>query len=76
MYLIQMLRTLQIIVHIPLFALNLPANVMMMESILINTAMFDVFAHKKICSFCDLSEYFEFDLSQILEISEKMPTQI
>jgi hypothetical protein len=75
-YFIQMLRTLQIIVHFPLFRLNFPASVMMMNSILMNVAMLDIFAHEKICSICNLSEYFEFNKTLVDKISSFMPSQM
>jgi hypothetical protein len=53
------------VVHLPLFMLNMPANFMMMNSILINVAMLDVFGHEKVCSFCNLSEYFKFNSAKV-----------
>ena len=38
-----MINSLQLIVHLPLFAVSVPANVMTIEGILIPIVMFDIF---------------------------------
>ena len=38
-----MINSLQLIVHLPLFAVSVPANVMTIENILIPIVMFDIF---------------------------------
>ena len=75
-YMTEMLRSLQIIVHLPLFKINFPANVMVMTSILIEVAMFDILGEKKICSFCNVADYFEFDQGEISEHQGEIPQQI
>jgi hypothetical protein len=38
-----MINSLQLIVHLPMMAVSVPANVMMIEGILIPIVMFDIF---------------------------------
>jgi hypothetical protein len=42
-YMISMMNSLQILVHLPLINLVAPANVMTLEAILVPVVMFDVF---------------------------------
>jgi hypothetical protein len=39
----------------------LPANVMMLNKILLNVAMYDVVSEDGICSTCEVKNYFYFD---------------
>ena len=41
--LLSMINSLQLIVHLPFFAVSVPANVMTIEEILIPIVMFDIF---------------------------------
>jgi hypothetical protein len=60
-YLTETLRSLQILVHVPLFSIILPANVMMLNKILLNVAMYDVVSEDGLCATCEVKNYFYFD---------------
>jgi hypothetical protein len=48
-----MINSLQLIVHLPLLAVSAPANVMMIEEILIPIVMFDIFESDDLFKFAD-----------------------
>lgn len=60
-YITQMIRYLQIVIHIGLIELQIPANVLLNNNLLINIAMFDVLSEGGICKKCELKNYFEED---------------
>jgi hypothetical protein len=53
-YLNETLRSLQIIVHFALLKIILPANVMMINMILVQVAMYDILTEDGICSTCEI----------------------
>ena len=57
-FIVQMIRTLQIAVHLGLVNINLPANVLMTNYNLIQIAMLDVLSSDGICEKCDAHQYF------------------
>ena len=48
-----MINSLQLIVHLPMMAVSVPANVMMIEGILIPIVMFDIFESDYIYKIAD-----------------------
>ena len=48
-----MINSLQIIVHLPLFAVSAPANVMTIEGILVPIVMFDIFESDDLLKMAD-----------------------
>ena len=60
-YITQMIRYLQVVIHIGLIELQIPANVLLNNNLLINIAMFDVMSEEGICKKCELKNYFEED---------------
>ena len=60
-YLTETLRSLQIIVHLSLFNIILPANVMIMNELLLQVAMYNVLSEDGMCSTCEIKNYFRFN---------------
>ena len=57
-YITQMIRYLQINIHLGLIKLQIPANILLNNNLLVNIAMFDILSEDGICNRCELSNYF------------------
>ena len=65
-----MIRYLQINIHLGLVKVQIPANIMISNSLLINIAMFDILSSDGICQKCELNNYFEREVQ--LEVPENI----
>jgi cytochrome b subunit of formate dehydrogenase len=60
-FMLQLIRALQIVVHLALNRIVIPSVVMMVFSSLVKVAMFDVLGEERICTNCNVDTWLEYD---------------
>jgi hypothetical protein len=65
LYMLQLIRALQIILHLAMNKIVFPALVMIVFASLVEVAMFDVLGEERICSNCNVDTLLEYDQEQI-----------
>ena len=61
----QMIRSLQIILHLAMNSVVFPAITMISYSALMEVAMYDVLGEERICTNCNLDTWLEYDSEKI-----------
>lgn len=71
-YVTMLLRYLQMVVHLQLIGVPVPAIVMMSNSAWVQVSQFDIFSGDGFCEQCELPQYFESDEERDEAISEQI----
>jgi hypothetical protein len=76
LFMLQLIRSLQVVVHLALNKIVFPSIVMMFFTSLVEVAMFDILGEERICSNCNVGTWLEYDEMQIEEKQKYIMNQI